>query len=152
MTFSETFREILYTRGLWDAMRWLNADVPYRYSAIFAFEGDFLRNICLVDKHDPAVTKCGYQPILDSYCIYIHRSAERFSVGDAESDKRVQDHPKCRVYKSYYGIPLFGPEGRLAGTVCHFDTTPQNATPGVIAALDELAPCIATAVFSDTRA
>jgi GAF domain-containing protein len=129
-------------------MRWLNAQIPYRYTAIFAFDGDLLRNVCLVDKEDPAVARCEDQPITNSYCIYIHRSRERFSVEDAASDERVQDHPKLRSYQCYYGVPLFGSDGKLVGTVCHFDVSPRRVTAGVVSALDDLAPFIALAVFS----
>jgi hypothetical protein len=33
--------------GLWAGLRWLNDRVPYGFTAIFAFDGDTLRNICL---------------------------------------------------------------------------------------------------------
>ena len=50
---TENFRSTLKTEGLWAAMRWLNSQVPYRYTAIFAFDADLLRNVCLVDKENP---------------------------------------------------------------------------------------------------
>ncbi len=71
----EKFKKDLEAGGLWAAMRWLNDRVPYRFTAIFAFEGDSLRNIILVEKEDPSITNCADQPIMDSYCIYIRRSS-----------------------------------------------------------------------------
>jgi hypothetical protein len=53
---SETVKRfgiILRADGLIAAMRWLNDRVPYRYSAVFSFDGDILHNVCLVDKNDP---------------------------------------------------------------------------------------------------
>jgi hypothetical protein len=44
-SISEKFKKILAPGGLEAAMRWLNDRVPYRYTAIFAFEGDILRNV-----------------------------------------------------------------------------------------------------------
>jgi GAF domain-containing protein len=128
-------------------MRWMNDRVPYRFTAIFAFDGDTLRNICLVDKQNADVTHCPNQPITDSYCIYIHRSGEQFSVEEAMLDRRVDGHPKQRGYQCYYGIPLLGPDGNLLGTVCHFDSAPVRVTDDVVSALDDLAPQIAAAAF-----
>lgn len=134
--------------GLHAAMKWLNSQVPYRFTAIFAFEGDMLRNICLVDKENADVTECADQPILNSYCTYIHRSGERFRVDDARRDERVADHPKRYSYQCYYGIPLVATDGKMLGTVCHFDVNPQPVTEDVAAGLDDLAPLITEAAFS----
>lgn len=133
--------------GLWAAMRWLNATAPYRFTAIFAFEGDMLHNLCLIDKEDPGITHCADQPITESYCIYIHRSGEQFCIEQALHDHRVHGHPKQRSYQCYYGIPLLGADGRLLGTVCHFDTTAVPVSGDVVTALDDLAPIIAEAAF-----
>jgi GAF domain-containing protein len=145
---AEKFKGILKADGLWAAMRWLNDRVPYRFTAIFAFQGDMLHNLCLVDKDNANITGCPDQAITDSYCIYIHRSGERFSIEDALSDGRVEGHPKRHSYHCYYGIPLVGLDGNLLGTVCHFNSAPIRVTEDVVAALDDLAPCIAEAAFS----
>jgi GAF domain-containing protein len=147
LKLADEFKTTIKTDGLWAAMRWLNGQVPYRYTAIFAFQGDMLRNICLVDKHDWDITRCADQPITDSYCIYIHRSSMSFGVDEALSDARVAGHPKRRAYQCYYGIPLFAPDGKLLGTVCHFDADPISVTAGIVSALDDLAPFIAEAAF-----
>jgi len=148
---AEKFGGIVKADGLWDAMRWLNDRVPYRFTAIFAFDGDLLRNICLVDKEDTNVTHCPDQPIVDSYCIYIRRSGERFSVEDSLLDGRVEGHPKRSNYHCYYGIPLLGPDGNLLGTVCHFNGAPVRVTEEVVESLDELASVITDAAFIQVR-
>jgi len=142
--FQDTIRE----RGLVAAMRLLNTEVPYRYSAIFAFDGYMLRNICLIDKEDPAITSCSDQPITESYCIYVQRSNQKFEVEEALLDPRVKDHPKRSLFQCYYGVPLYGPNGKILGTVCHFDSAPIAATAEVATDLDELAPVIAEAAFA----
>jgi GAF domain-containing protein len=151
-TLPEQFKNTIMTEGLWAAMRWLNTKVPYRYTAIFAFDGDMLRNVCLVDKQDPTIMRCGDQQITDSYCIYIHQSREMFSVEEAGSDLRVRDHPKRSRYQFYYGVPLFASDGKLAGTVCHFDVDPIRVTAAVVSALDDLATFIAQAAFGPDKA
>jgi len=142
------FNSIVKTDGLWSAMRWLNDKVPYRFTAIFAFDGDRLRNICLVDKEDSNITHCPDQLITDSYCIYIQRSGARFSVEDSRLDARVNGHPKQSSFHCYYGIPLSGPSGKLLGTVCHFNSAPVRVTEDVVDSLDELADVIVDAAFT----
>jgi hypothetical protein len=142
------FKTILKTEGLRAAMRWLNDRVPYRFTAIFAFDGDILRNICLIDKENQSITNCSDQPITESYCMYIHQSGERFSVDQASLDSRVAVHPKRQSVQCYYGVPLFGTEGQMLGTVCHFDSIPMHVTEEVAIALDDLASFIAEAAFS----
>lgn len=142
------FKIALEADGLWAAMRWLNDRVPYRFTAIFAFDGDMLRNICLIDKENQNITNCSDQPITESYCMYVHHSGEPFGVEEASRDRRVAVHPKRQNVQSYYGIPLFGSKGEMLGTVCHFDSIPVRVTDEVATALDDLAALIADAAFS----
>jgi GAF domain-containing protein len=141
------FKKSVEAGGLEAAMRWLNDGVPYRYTAIFAFDGEMLRNICLIDKENPKISSCSDQPITESYCMYIHRSHELFTTEQALLDKRVEGHPKRRNIQCYYGIPLFDSDGKMLGTVCHFDHMPVRITEAVAEALDDLAPLIAEAAF-----
>ena len=48
----------------------------------------------LIDKENQSTTKCSDQPITKSYCLYVRRSGERFSLEEASLDKRVALHPK----------------------------------------------------------
>ena len=146
----ESFTKTLEVDGVVAALRWLNDRVAYRFTAIFAFEGDMLRNVCLVDKQNSETDHCSDQPITESYCIYIHRSGESFGVEHATIDARVAGHSKRRSYQCYYGIPLVDGGGRLRGTVCHFDPAPIHLTEDVVSILDDLAPLISQAVFGRT--
>jgi hypothetical protein len=146
-TVVTAFKNITENDGLQVAMRWLNARVPYRFTAVFAFDGDMLRNVCFVDKEHPDVTKCIDQPILDSYCTYVHRSGKLFSVERASTDGRVVGHPKRGSYQCYYGVPLFDTGGKILGTVCHFDILPQSVNEDIATTLDDVAPVITEAVF-----
>ena len=144
---ADRFRANIAANGLWAAMRSLNAMSPYRFTAIFGFDGDLLRNVCLVDKEDLTVKSCADQPITESYCIFIHRAPEPFSVEYALRDNRVNGHPKQRSYQCYYGIPLMDRNGNLLGTVCHFDKEAVPVSGDVVMTLDDLAPAIAEAAF-----
>lgn len=145
---TQHFKSTLTEAGLLGAMRWLNSTVPYRYSAIFGFDGDTLKNLCLVDKAAPAVTQCDSQLISDSYCVYIHRAPAAFVLEEAARDTRVDGHPKQQLFQSYYGVPLFDDRGELRGTVCHFDAGARPATREMAEILDDLAPHIAAAAFT----
>jgi GAF domain-containing protein len=130
-------------------MRSLNAMSPYRFTAIFGFDGDLLRNVCLIDKEDLTVKSCADQSISESYCIFIQRTAEPFSVEHALQDTRVDGHPKQQSYQCYYGIPLVGRTGKLLGTVCHFDKDAVPVLGDVVMTLDDLALIIAEAAFGE---
>lgn len=146
---AERFRATIAAEGLWAAMRSLNAVSLYRFTAVFAFEGDSLRNVCLVDKEDANIKTCADQSITESYCIFVQRSGKPFSVEHALQDERVNGHPKQPSYQCYYGIPLIGRDGKLLGTVCHFDKEAVPVSGDVVMALDDLAPVIAEAAFGE---
>jgi hypothetical protein len=77
-----------------------NDRVPYGFTAIFAFDGDMLRNIRLIDKENQSTTKCSDQPITESYCLYVRRSGERFSFGGSLAGQArcaSSQTPKCSV-------------------------------------------------------
>lgn len=151
VSIAQKFKGILAAGGLRAAMRWLNDRVPYRYTAIFAFEGEMLRNICLIDKQNSNITNCSDQPITESYCMYIHRSGEHFKVEESALDQRVEEHPKRGSIHCYYGIPLVSAEGKMLGTVCHFDLMPVRVPEAVAQALDDLAPLITEAAFGVSK-
>ena len=77
------FRRTLKSDGLWAGMRYLNRLSPYRYSAVFRFEGAMLRNVCLVDREESAVRNCPEMPVTESYCVYVRESGEEFGVEHA---------------------------------------------------------------------
>ena len=140
------FRRTLKSQGLWPAMQYLNAKAPYRYSAVFRFEGSMLRNVCLVDRESPEVTCCAELPIADSYCVYVRESSSDFAVEHARMDCRVTGHPKAEMFQSYYGVPLLADDGALLGTICHFDERPLVLDSQVGGLLNEVAPFVAAAL------
>ena len=141
-----TFRRLLKADGLWPAMRFLNGLSPYRYSAVFRFEGSVLRNVCFVSREEPELTSCPELPVADSYCVYVQESGSEFGVEHACLDRRVVGHPKAAVFQSYYGVPLIAADGRLVGTACHFDELPVVLQPGVSALLNDVSDHIAQMV------
>ena len=144
---ASVFRSLVESKGLSAAMRQLNDDSPYRFSAVFAFDGDLLHNVCFIDKLNPAAGLCADQSIRDSYCVYVQRARERFAVEDARDDLRVTGHSKRDLFYCYYGVPLLGSDGELLGTACHFDERSIAVPAQVADALDSAAPFISEAAF-----
>ena len=136
------FRRTLKEDGLWAGMRYVNKLSPYRYSAVFRFEGAMLRNVCLVDREQLDVRGCPEMPVTESYCVYVRDAAAEFAVENAHMDCRVLGHPKAGRIQSYYGVPLIADDNRLLGTICHFDEGPVVLLPEVSAMLNDIAPAV----------
>lgn len=140
------FREILRADGVRPALTYLNRLSAHRFTAVFRFEGGTLRNLHMVDRNDPTVERCADQPVLESYCIYVRRTAETFVTEDSASDERVAGHPKQKTVQSYCGIPLFEENGTLFGTICHFDFEPRPFGDDEVLLLEDAAPLLVNAI------
>jgi hypothetical protein len=143
-------RRILKSDGLWAGMSYLNGVSPYRYSAVFRFDGGMLRNVCLVDRQQPQVRDCPEMPVTESYCVYVRDTGGEFGVEHAHMDCRVIGHPKAGRFQSYYGVPLLADDGQLVGTVCHFDEAPVTLEPAISVVLNEIAPFVTDLVSRNT--
>jgi hypothetical protein len=125
---------------------YLNSLSPYRYSAVFRFEGGLLRNLCVIDRKQPETKECPEMPVTESYCVYVRDTGGEFGVEHAHMDCRVIGHPKAGLFQSYYGVPLLTDDGQLVGTVCHFDEDPIALEPEVSVVLNEVAPFVTEVV------
>jgi GAF domain-containing protein len=141
-----TFRQLLRTEGVRAALRFLNSISTHRFTALFRFEGDTLRNLHLIDRDNPQVERCPDLPVLKSYCVYVRDSAKPFLMDDSLHDERVEGHPKRKVVQSYCGVPLIDVDGTLFGTICHFDFKPIPFTQDEAFLLDEVAPLLIQAI------
>jgi GAF domain-containing protein len=92
------------------------------------------------------VERCPDQPVLESYCIYVRRSASTFTTADSENDERVSGHPKQNTVRSYCGIPLVNEDGSLFGTICHFDFEPMPFSDDEVLLLEDVAPLLVEAI------
>jgi hypothetical protein len=83
--------------------------------------------------------------------MYIHRCNERFSVEVAWLVTRVAVLTGTGKVFSATRNSTFSSDGKMLGTVCHFDNMPVRVTEEVATALDGLAPLIAEAAFTATE-
>jgi hypothetical protein len=111
----------LAQKGLGGALAVLNRRVPHRFTAVYRLVGQALHNIATVDKHmhlDPLDLKV--VPLKDSFCQFVLRDG-LFLTRDSGTDARLGGHPYSGVVGCYVGVPVQNREGRMAGTLCHFD-------------------------------
>lgn len=136
---SERFEEAMERGGIHGALRFLNARSPYRYTAIYRFEGEMVRNLYLFDRLGTASSDPSPVPMGDTFCQFVGASGN-FSTGNSLQDPRLDEHPKREVLKSYFGLPLSRKPGTIFGSLCHFDSFPQSIDDDEIPFLESIAP------------
>jgi len=141
-----TFRELLRGRGVRAALQFLNSISNHRFTAVFRFEGDTLRNLHLIDRENSKIERCPDLPVVDSYCVYVRSAAKPFVINDSLDDDRVEGHLKQQIVRSYCGVPLLDENGELFGTICHFDFKPIPFTAEEAFLLDEITPYLVKAI------
>jgi hypothetical protein len=111
----------LLQRGLPGALKYLNARVPHRFTAVYRLDTPLLRNVALIDKHqhlEPVDLQV--VPLKDSFCQFVLRDG-LFLTSESAGDERLAGHPYQGVMGCYVGVPISRAPGTLAGTLCHFD-------------------------------
>lgn len=120
----------------------LNSLTNYRFTALYRFDKDTLTNRHFFDRNDPSILITDSIPVEASYCVYVRSSGHPFVVGDSVNDPRVDGHPKQAMLRSYCGVPLVDANGRMIGSVCHFDFDVVAARDADIALLEDVAPLL----------
>lgn len=135
----EKFRDAMAAGGVAKALEFLNARTDYRYTAIFRFEGDVMRNIWLYDRLGESGASFASVPLGDSFCQYV-MAENGFCTSDSGNDERLASHAYRGVLNSYVGLPLSLEGGSIYGTFCHFDFTPQSVPDNEIPFLESVTP------------
>ena len=133
------FIAALEVAGIAGALKFLNARTPYRYTAIYRFEGAMMRNIYLYDRLGEDVSDFGKVPLGDSFCQFVMAQGG-FSTSDSAHDERLLGHAYRGVLNAYFGLPLSRKPGTIYGTFCHFDFKPQVIADGEIKFLESVTP------------
>lgn len=136
------FVRVCQIEGLEAALRELNARVPHRYTGVYRFEGDLMRNLALVDKAGEARPEhLAAVPFKDSFCQYVLRDGG-FQSGDTGADRRLDGHVYQGVLLSYHGVPVLDDAGQLFGSLCHFDQDSKKLSDGEFAMMQRVARVI----------
>lgn len=120
------FSDCLDQDGLRAALLFLNKRTPHRYTGVFRFDGDMLRNVALVDKWDPTVDHGDDVPLAAAYCAHLYQTGEPLEVEDGGKDSRVPWMQTSPIV-SYCGSVIVDGEGTPWGALCHFDTARCDA-------------------------
>jgi len=113
------FTALLQQQGVHAALEYLNHRTPHRYTGLFRFEGDILRNEVLLDRNQPSVRQGEDVPMVVTYCALVGRQESPLNILDAAIDPQAQgvDTPVI----SYCGVLIRDEQGRAYGTLCHYD-------------------------------
>jgi len=116
----EEFSSVLQRQGVHAALQYLNARTPHRYTGIFRFDGDMLRNEILFDRYQPELDKGADAPMAATYCSLVGQQQAPLEIADATTDARVQGLIDTPVV-SYCGVLIRDVNGQPFGTLCHYD-------------------------------
>lgn len=117
----DPFLKALTSEGPEAALQYLNSEVPHRYTAIYRFDGELLRNVALYDKRRQMRPQFLIAvPFTQSFCQFVRRD-QVFRTDDSASDERLVGHPYRGVVVSYHSAPILNERGALWGTLSHFD-------------------------------
>lgn len=124
------------------ALIYLNRQSGYRFTSLYRFDGEMLRNVEFYDHDRPDLARTDDIALMASYCVFVRDSGGAFHTPDSMEDRRLQGHPKRRQVRSYCGVPLIDDRGRVFGTVCHFDFEPLAFKRADLELLESLAPLL----------
>ncbi|HZZ45157.1 MAG TPA: GAF domain-containing protein [Tepidisphaeraceae bacterium] len=138
----QSLKKILSADGVRAALVYLNGLTPHRFTALYRFDDQTLRNAYFFDRDQPEIESCPDIPVLASYCVFVRGSGQTFMTPDSLADERVAGHPKRLVVRSYCGVPLVDEQGRVFGTICHFDYGPIPISDVNVDLMESLAPLL----------
>ncbi len=138
---------VIAAQGIHEALGFLNRRAPHRFTGIYRFDGDTLRNLDLFDRLDRKAPIGVEAPMREAYCSIVAASREPFVVSDATRDARLAEHPACSRVRAYCGVLLRHLDGTPFGSLCHFDLMPIEVARGVLDLLLHAAPLISTVVI-----
>ena len=118
-------RRILRSEGMRPALIYLNHLTEHRFSALYRFANERLRNLYFYDREEPEVEVTDEIPVTASYCVFLRQTGQLFHTSDALRDERVRSHPKREKIQAYCGVPVLDSHGKLFGSICHFDYQPR---------------------------
>ena len=124
------------------ALIYLNRQSGYRFTSLYRFDGQTLRNVEFYDHDRPDLARTDDIAVMASYCVFVRDSGGAFYTPDSLEDRRLEGHPKRPQVRAYCGVPLVDDRGRVFGTVCHFDFAPLPFKPADLELLESVAPSL----------
>ena len=122
----DAFNRILQTGGVRDGLAYLVGLTEYRFIGIWRFQDGRANAAVYFDRQNPTVTTATEVPDNATYCCFVRDSRGAFMTAHAMLDPRTEGHPAREAVPTYCGVPIIEPEGRLLGTLCHYDLVPRD--------------------------
>jgi hypothetical protein len=141
MKIVEEFRKALSRGGLHAALKSLNQHASHRFTGVYRYDGDTLRNVALFDRWNPQLEVGEDAPMDQTFCAIVPSRGVALEVVNGPKDERfpwMQANPVV----CYCGALLRDEGGQPWGTVCHFDTQPCEAATSHLPELLALAPMV----------
>ena len=139
------FQRMLATEGLHAALRYLNRRTPHRFTGVYRYDGEMLRNLAMFDKFTPELLRGDDAPLAQTFCANVQGAGGTLEVLDGSSDERFPWMATNPVI-SYCGVEISEIDGRPFGTLCHFDTRRCQQRVSDIPLLTAAAPLIRQAL------
>jgi hypothetical protein len=127
--------------GLHTALRYLNSRTPHRFTGVYRYDGEVLRNMALFDRSAPETQRGIDIPMADAYCANVGRERAPLEFADAKEDGRFPHLPGSPVV-CYSGVLISSRESVPYGTLCHYDTMRCETRISDIPLLQAAAPLI----------
>ena len=121
------FEAALHRNGPRAALAYLVGLTDYRYIGIFRFSDGMANAAIHYDRENPEITRIDAVPESATYCCFVRDRRGNFTTVDALEDPRLAEHVARAAVRAYCGVPVMDAEGRLLGTLCHYDVVPRNA-------------------------
>jgi GAF domain-containing protein len=153
-TLSDALRQlrvILRDQDIRAGLIFLNGLTQHRFTALYRFDKETLRNLYFFDRENPAQDSTPDIPVMASYCVFVRSRRAAFSTTDSLQDERVEGHPKRQIVQSYCGVPLRDINGEIFGTICHFDFRPLPISDENIELMEAVAPLLKASVPQAAR-
>ncbi len=135
------FRRVLGAEGLHSALRFLNLRTPHRFTGVYRYDGDMLRNVSMFDRFTPELVRGDDAPISQTFCAHVRSAGGTLEVIDGSTDARYPWMSTNPVV-SYCGVLISNADGQPFGTLCHFDTQRCQERVSDIPLLEAAAPLI----------
>ncbi len=143
--FTDSFhhlKTILRKGDVRSAIIYLNGLTEHRFTSVYRFDQEILTNVYFFDRENPMQESTPDIPVMASYCGFVRNSHNTFTTFDSLQDDRLHDHPKQLVVRSYCGMPLLDENGKMFGTICHFDFRPLPISDTTVKLLESIAPLL----------
>lgn len=142
-------RSILKEKDVRAALAFLNQMTEHRFTALYRFDKETLKNLYFFDRDNPAQESTPDIPVMASYCVFVRDRGRAFATSDSLQDARVLGHPKRREVQSYCGVPLRDTNGEMFGTICHFDFRAIPISDENVELMEAIAPLLKKLVPQD---